>query len=163
MDGENMALIASKASKQANKLVSVSRYDVDKVIKNLRKKVVDDKGNFDWGALGAAVGTCFNTVPRVFFMNGPVGEARVQKVVKEKKKRVRVDEEAEEEVRREEGGGAKRRRRVGYGYAGWRRGSLDHLADLGHLLAAAAHVVVADVVHALLVHPLHGLARATMQ
>ncbi|GMH53707.1 hypothetical protein TL16_g01507 [Triparma laevis f. inornata] len=105
LDGENMALIASKASKQANKLVSVSRYDVDKVIKNLRKKVVDDKGNFDWGALGAAVGTCFNTVPRVFFMNGPVGEARVQKVVKEKKKRVRVDEEAEEEVRREEGGG----------------------------------------------------------
>jgi len=97
LDGENMALIASKASKQANKLVSVSRYDVDKVIKNLRKKVVDDKGNFDWGALGAAVGTCFNTVPRVFFMNGPVGEARVQKVVKEKKKRVRVDEEAEEE------------------------------------------------------------------
>ena len=77
--------------------MSVDRYDISSVIKALRRKVVDDRGNFSWSKLGVASGRCFNTVPKVYFMNGPSGKPRLTKVVKEKKKRVRIDEEAVEE------------------------------------------------------------------
>mmetsp|Transcript_3034 Transcript_3034/g.7689 ORF Transcript_3034/g.7689 Transcript_3034/m.7689 type:complete len:505 (+) Transcript_3034:1102-2616(+) len=39
-------------------------------------------------------------------------------------------------------------------------GEFDHLANLGHLLAASPHVVVPDVVHLLLVLAFHGLSLA---
>jgi hypothetical protein len=97
MDSENLSMIAQRASKQALKLVSASTYDVDKVVKALRKKCSFENGGFNWTKLGRACGSCFNMVPFTQFLNGPLDKPDIikEKVVREKRKR--VDETAEEE------------------------------------------------------------------
>jgi non-structural maintenance of chromosomes element 4 len=100
LDAENLVAISEKVSKQANKLVSAVRYDTDKVIKQLIKRSSfseDLGGGFDWEKLGKAAGRCFNMVPFIQFMNGPLRKEVKERKEKVSKKRVRVDEEAEEE------------------------------------------------------------------
>jgi hypothetical protein len=66
LDGENHAIIARAAVNQVAKSCNTTGYDVREVLGALRKKCVradeTGKGVFDWGSLGVAVGTCFNSV-----------------------------------------------------------------------------------------------------
>ncbi|GMI30375.1 hypothetical protein TeGR_g12551 [Tetraparma gracilis] len=52
MDGENLAMIAKRASKQATKLVAAQTYDIERVIKTLKRKCSYENGGFDWLTLG---------------------------------------------------------------------------------------------------------------
>lgn len=90
LDANTLDLISQRASRQTDKLTNVPRYDVDRLIGHLHKKLGGSQGGsryFDWRTLGREAGVCFNTVPsRVAFLNGP---AAVDYVPRERKKRKR--------------------------------------------------------------------------
>eukprot|EP00814_Leptocylindrus_danicus_P020231 CAMPEP_0116027424 /NCGR_PEP_ID=MMETSP0321-20121206/14639_1 /TAXON_ID=163516 /ORGANISM="Leptocylindrus danicus var. danicus, Strain B650" /LENGTH=321 /DNA_ID=CAMNT_0003500813 /DNA_START=50 /DNA_END=1015 /DNA_ORIENTATION=- len=98
LDGENLDAITTRASRQADRLVSVARYDAAKFVRKLKSKATNREHNFDWTMLGREVGTCFNAVPGINFMNGPVDHhvAEKKRVVRERRKRG-SQEEGEEE------------------------------------------------------------------
>ena len=90
LDANTLDFISQRASRQTDKLTNVPRYDVDRFIGHLHKKLGSSQGGsryFDWRMLGREAGVCFNAVPsRVAFLNGP---AAVDYVPKERKKRKR--------------------------------------------------------------------------
>ena len=98
LDANTLDLISQRASRQTDKLTNVPRYDVDRFIGHLHKKLGGSQGGsryFDWRTLGREVGVCFNAVPsRVAFLNGP---AAVDYVPKERKKRKRRTSAADDE------------------------------------------------------------------
>lgn len=104
LDGENLDLISGRASRQADSLIQISRYDAVKLAGKLRNKCCSKDGNsFNWNALGKEAGACFNALPsQVSFMNGPVEDDYKPKERKERKKRMREEEEEEEEEELEE-------------------------------------------------------------
>lgn len=92
LDGENFEAITSRASKQADSLVSVARYDVNKFVRKLQSKF-HSSGNFDWGSIGRDVGVCFNSVALMSFLNGPLDkETTVKKIVRQRRERNRGEE-----------------------------------------------------------------------
>jgi non-structural maintenance of chromosomes element 4 len=126
VDSENVTLISSTLQLQTQKLMSVPRYDANRLISTLRKQCSQDNGGFDWRRFGLGVGSCFNgrntfrhctncikfnifnslsvfykqptaLPPDVSFLNGPIDVAYEPKVRKQREKRV-VEEEAEEEA-----------------------------------------------------------------
>jgi len=88
IDAETLDQIGRRAARQTDKLTHVPRYDVDRFIGQLRKKLGVRQGgsrHFDWRTLGREAGVCFNAVPsRVAFLHGP---ATADYVPKERKKR----------------------------------------------------------------------------
>lgn len=92
LDGENFEAITSRASKQADSLVSVARYDVNKFVRKLQSKF-QSSGDFDWGSIGRDVGVCFNSVALMSFLNGPLDkETTVKKIVRQRRERNRGEE-----------------------------------------------------------------------
>lgn len=106
LDGENVELIASRVARQVDQLLTVPRYDADKLVLKLRSKCSVMVGStseeiFDWRQLGVEAGSCFNAVPtNVSFMNGPIDAAYEPKQRKkpERKRRPMDDDVEEEEV-----------------------------------------------------------------
>ena len=88
LDADTLDLISQRASRQTDKLTNVHRYDVDRFVGQLHKKLEGIQGGsryFDWRTLGREACVCFNAVPsRVAFLHGP---ATVDYVPKERKKR----------------------------------------------------------------------------
>lgn len=105
LDADNLEIIATRAGRQAEKLIQVPRYDATRFCAALRTKITSTMGGsggqyFDWLKLGHASGACYCAVPsRVSFLNGPV---EVEYVVKERKKPERRRRAAEEEEGEEE-------------------------------------------------------------
>mmetsp|Transcript_43396 Transcript_43396/g.132014 ORF Transcript_43396/g.132014 Transcript_43396/m.132014 type:complete len:449 (-) Transcript_43396:307-1653(-) len=105
LDADNFDIIATRAGRQAEKLIQVPRYDATRFCSALRTKLASSVGGsggefFDWLKIGKAAGACYCAVPsRVSFLNGPV---EVEYVVKERKKREPRKQSAEEEEGEEE-------------------------------------------------------------
>ena len=98
LDGENLDAIASRAARQADRLVAVARYDAQKFIRKLRSKCCDAQtSEFQWGSFGRVTGTCFNSVVTMNFLNGPLEhEVAAKKKVTRQRKQI-TKEECEEE------------------------------------------------------------------
>ena len=100
LDGENLDAIAARASRQADGLASsaMQRYDVWKSAHKLKSTATRNR-DFDWTMFGRVVGTCFNSVPRVNFMNGLVDRhvAEDQKRGRKNKRQSCSEEDGEEE------------------------------------------------------------------
>ena len=98
MDAETLDQIGRRAARQTDKLTHVPRYDVDRFIGQLHKKLGVRQGgsrHFDWRTLGREAGVCFNAVPsRVAFLHGP---ATADYVPKERKKREQRKSSAEDD------------------------------------------------------------------
>ncbi len=98
MDAETLDQIGRRAARQTDKLTHVPRYDVDRFIGQLDKKLGVRQGgtrHFDWRTLGREAGVCFNAVPsRVAFLHGP---ATADYVPKERKKREHRKSSAEDD------------------------------------------------------------------
>lgn len=60
VDSENVTLISSTLQLQTQKLLSVPRYDANRLISTLRKQCSLNNGVFDWKRFGLGVGSCFN-------------------------------------------------------------------------------------------------------
>jgi hypothetical protein len=60
VDSENVTLISSTLQLQTQKLMSVPRYDANRLISTLRKQCSQENGSFDWRRFGLGVGSCFN-------------------------------------------------------------------------------------------------------
>jgi len=104
LDGDNLEMIGSRASRQVDKLISVPRYDADRLVAKLRAKCYrqDDggSGGIDWRVLGLEVGSCFNAIPsRVSFLAGPIQAAKDYRPNIRKKtiRRSAEEDDAEEE------------------------------------------------------------------
>ncbi len=101
LDSENIELLASRAARQADKLIETPRYDVNKLVSKLKTKCSDDGVYFNWRLFGREVGSMFNSTPsHVSFMNGPLDaeyEAKQRKKA-ERRKRTNVDDVEEKEV-----------------------------------------------------------------
>lgn len=102
LDGENLDAITTRASRQADRLVSVARYDAAKFVRKLKSKATNRESNFDWTMLGREVGTCFNAVPGFNFMNGPVDHHVEEKKRVARGRRKRGSGEEGEEERPED-------------------------------------------------------------
>lgn len=97
LDGDNLEMISSRATKQIQKLDQGARYDAAKFARKLREKCTGPSGKFDWNLLGREAGTCFNSVPSgISFLCGPMDLVYEPKERKVRQRRV-VEEDAEEE------------------------------------------------------------------
>jgi len=98
LDADNVEIIGSKASRQVDKLISVPRYDAERLVMKLRSKCPrGGGGGIDWSVLGREVGSCFNALPSVFFLSGPIQLVKDYRP-KERRKPVRhVEDDVEEE------------------------------------------------------------------
>jgi len=103
LDGDVLEMIATRSSRQSDKLVSVPRYDADRLVAKLRAKCGRQDsgggGGIDWKVLGLEVGSCFNAMPsRVSFLSGPIQLAKDYRP-KERQKPIRKkrDDDAVEE------------------------------------------------------------------
>jgi len=79
LDGDVLEMIGARATRQVDKLVSVPRYDADRLVTKLRAKCSrqGSGGGIDWTLLGLEVGSCFNAMPsRVSFLSGPIQVAK---------------------------------------------------------------------------------------
>lgn len=98
MDAETLDQIGRRAARQIDKLTHVPRYDIDRFIGQLHKKLGVLQGGsryFDWRTLGREAGVCFNAVPsRVAFLHGP---ATADYIPKERKKREQRTSSAEDD------------------------------------------------------------------
>ena len=75
------------------------RYDADKVVDKLRKKL-GSRGSFNWVAMGEEAGVVYNCIPSsVVFLSGPLRDGREEIQVKQRAKRQprRADDNVEEE------------------------------------------------------------------
>ena len=75
------------------------RYDADKVVDKLRKKL-GSRGSFNWVAMGEEAGVVYNCIPSsVVFLSGPLRDGREEIQVKQRAKRQprRPDDDVEEE------------------------------------------------------------------
>jgi len=102
LDSENMDLIAARAARQVDKLISVPRYDAGRLAAKLRSKcsvTIGGVGFFDWKLLGLESGPCYNAVPsHVSFLNGPIDASYTPKQRKKAERRRRaMDDDGEEE------------------------------------------------------------------
>jgi hypothetical protein len=96
VDSENVTLISSTLQLQTQKLMSVPRYDANRLISTLRKQCSQENGGFDWRRFGLGVGSCFNALPPdVSFLNGPIDVAYEPKIRKQREKRV-IEDDAKE-------------------------------------------------------------------
>mmetsp|Transcript_4803 Transcript_4803/g.12203 ORF Transcript_4803/g.12203 Transcript_4803/m.12203 type:complete len:401 (+) Transcript_4803:119-1321(+) len=99
LDSDNLNLIATKASHKMDRLIEAPRYDADKVVDKLRKKL-GSRGNFSWVTMGEEGGVLYNCIPSsVVFLSGPLRDGREEIQVKQRAKRQtrRVDDDVEEE------------------------------------------------------------------
>lgn len=98
LDGENLDLIATRASRQVDKLVEVPRYDAIRFCAKLKQKVGGRDGSLDWNKLGCEVGVCFNSIPsNVTFYTGPLNADYTPKQRAPRKKKVVEESDGEEE------------------------------------------------------------------
>ena len=97
-DAANLQGLAAPAARQLDRANLRKRYSTTELTEALRKSYKRKGGRgFDWVTLGRNAGACFNTVPRVQFLAGSLGEEVEEGVVgKSRKRRRRVDEEEEE-------------------------------------------------------------------
>lgn len=104
LDGENIELIANKAARQIDSLMSVPRYDPIHLASKLKSKCAVTFGTqeaFDWTQLGVEVGSCFNAIPsNVSFLNGTID---CEYEPKQRKKIARRSRSTEEEIEEEVG------------------------------------------------------------
>eukprot|EP00526_Cylindrotheca_closterium_P018675 CAMPEP_0113620154 /NCGR_PEP_ID=MMETSP0017_2-20120614/10256_1 /TAXON_ID=2856 /ORGANISM="Cylindrotheca closterium" /LENGTH=371 /DNA_ID=CAMNT_0000529785 /DNA_START=138 /DNA_END=1253 /DNA_ORIENTATION=+ /assembly_acc=CAM_ASM_000147 len=97
LDGENIFMIAGRATKQVDRLIQAPRYDADRLVSKLVKKCRAPGGYFDWNLLGSQAGVCFNSVPsNVSFLNGPLTDGKTLQV-KQRAKRAKLQEESDAE------------------------------------------------------------------
>lgn len=102
LDSENIDLIASKAARQAEKIVQVPRYDAVRVAQALLKKgTLRTSGastQFNWRGLGFQVGVCFNALPsHVSFLYGPLDAEYIPKERKERAQRRKASQDEDED------------------------------------------------------------------
>jgi len=98
LDADNVEIISARAARQVDKLISVPRYDVMRLITKLRGKC-SVNSVFDWGTFGVEVGSCFNAVPcNVSFLNGPIDAAYEPKLRKKVERRKATSMEDKEET-----------------------------------------------------------------
>ena len=97
LDGENLQAIASRAARQADRLVAVARYDAMKFVRKLRSKCLGNEEEFQWSVLGVETGLCFNSVVSIGFLNGPMEYEVEGKKRTNAKRKARTVEEGEEE------------------------------------------------------------------
>ncbi|KAL7541869.1 hypothetical protein ACHAXR_011312 [Thalassiosira sp. AJA248-18] len=106
LDSENVDLLASKAARQAEKIVQVPRYDAIRLAQSLVKKGTIRTGSssqFSWRGLGFQVGVCFNALPsHVSFLYGPLDAEYTPKERKKPERRKKQAELAESENEEEE-------------------------------------------------------------
>lgn len=101
LDGENIDVISSRAARMVDKLISVPRYDANKLASKLRSKLTiqsSSSSSFDWKTFGVEVGSCFNSLPTyVSFLNGPIDTSYTPKERKKPVRRSAEEEDGEEE------------------------------------------------------------------
>mmetsp|Transcript_14434 Transcript_14434/g.31293 ORF Transcript_14434/g.31293 Transcript_14434/m.31293 type:complete len:421 (-) Transcript_14434:205-1467(-) len=109
LDSENIDLIASKAARQAEKIVQVPRYDAIRLAQSLAKKGAVRTGSssqFNWRDIGFGVGVCFSALPsHVSFLYGPLDAEytpKERKKVERRKKQDVVESENEEDEKPED-------------------------------------------------------------
>ncbi|KAL3806541.1 hypothetical protein ACHAXA_006594 [Cyclostephanos tholiformis] len=106
LDSENVDLIASKAAREAEKIVQVPRYDAVRLAQSLVKKGTVRTGSssqFNWRGLGFQVGVCFNSLPpNVSFLYGPLDAEYAPKERKKAERRKKTREEESENEEEEE-------------------------------------------------------------
>jgi len=103
LDGDNVNVISSRAARQVDKLISVPRYDANRLANKMKAKCSIRSGSnsyntFDWKTFGIEAGSCFNSVPSLCsFLNGPIDNAYQPKQRKKPVRRIIEDDDAEEE------------------------------------------------------------------
>eukprot|EP00551_Chaetoceros_affinis_P011710 CAMPEP_0203667692 /NCGR_PEP_ID=MMETSP0090-20130426/4482_1 /ASSEMBLY_ACC=CAM_ASM_001088 /TAXON_ID=426623 /ORGANISM="Chaetoceros affinis, Strain CCMP159" /LENGTH=413 /DNA_ID=CAMNT_0050531929 /DNA_START=63 /DNA_END=1304 /DNA_ORIENTATION=- len=101
LDGENIDLISSRAARQVDKLISVPRYDANRLAQKIRSKLTiqsTSSSSFDWRTFGVEVGSCFNSLPSYCsFLNGPIDTSYTPKERKKPVRRSAEDDDGEEE------------------------------------------------------------------
>ncbi|KAL3791862.1 hypothetical protein ACHAW5_002913 [Stephanodiscus triporus] len=106
LDSENVDLIASKAARQAEKIIQVPRYDAVRLAQSLVKKGTVRTGSssqFNWRDLGFQVGVCFNSLPpNVSFLYGPLDAEYAPKERKKVERRKKAQEEESENEEEEQ-------------------------------------------------------------
>jgi len=107
LDSENVDLLANKATREAEKIVQVPRYDAIRLAQSLVKKGTIRSGSssrFNWHGLGFQVGVCYNALPtNVSFLYGPLdAEYTPKNRKKPERHKKQSQEEAESENEEEE-------------------------------------------------------------
>jgi len=108
LDSENLELIAEKTKTQAERMVSVPRYDAIRLANILQKKgsvrtPFRLPKQFNWRVFGLPVGVCFRALPsNVSFLNGPLEAGYTPKERKKPQRRKWKQYEDVEEERPDE-------------------------------------------------------------
>lgn len=114
LESNNFELIANHVARTAESLVSLPRYDADRLAARLRQKgsfrAPSGTRHFDWKNLGKQACICFNSLPRhVNFLYGPLDADYEEKKRAARRKRVREEDDIEDERPMEEDHSHRRR------------------------------------------------------
>jgi hypothetical protein len=104
LESSNLELIANHAARTTESLVSLPRYDADRLAARLRQKgpFFRDRStnmrHFDWENFGRQASICFKSVQRhVNFLYGPLDVDYVESKKRTRRKRVQEETDIEEE------------------------------------------------------------------
>lgn len=103
LESKNLDLIAAHACKNAESMVTLPRYDADRLVRKLRDKAAvrapDGSKRFHWKGFSSQAGLCFNSVPKhVSFLYGPLD---AEYITKDRKRAERRKREEEDDVKEE--------------------------------------------------------------
>lgn len=138
LESKNLELIAHHAARAAESLVTLPRYDADRLAKRLRQNacVRVSRGDkyFAWKEFGKQAGICFNSLPtRVNFLHGPLDDDDY--VVKKKKRAARTPRVEEEDVEEERPIEADQRHR--------KKGTGNELSAIERHMKTTYHILIA--------------------